>query len=70
MMPAVRPQRSRYAAAVIAATLLAAGALPAGFFIWAAILAVALVGESVAGWVLVGRVARPVEYEDEEDEGQ
>jgi hypothetical protein len=54
----------------IAFALLVAGALPTGFFVWAAVLAVAFVGEAVAGWVVVGRVQRPVEYEDEEDEGQ
>lgn len=40
-------------------TLFATGALPAGYFVWAAILAVAFVGESVAGWVVAGRDGAP-----------
>ena len=50
--------------------LLVAGALPAGYFVAAAVLGVAFVGEAVYGWLAVGRVQRPLEYEDEEDEGQ
>jgi hypothetical protein len=50
--------------------LLAAGALPAGYFIAAGVLGVAFVSEAVYGWLAVGRVQRPLEYEDEEDEGQ
>jgi len=49
--------------------LLAAGALPAGFYIWAAVAAVAFVGEAVAGWAAAGRGQRPDAYDDEEDEG-
>ena len=55
---------------IVAVVLLVAGALPAGYFVLAAILGVAFVGESVYGWLAVGLVQRPLEYEDEEDEGQ
>jgi hypothetical protein len=48
--------------------LLAADALPAGLFVAAAVLAVLLVGESIAGWAQFGRAQRPVLYDDEEDE--
>jgi Family of unknown function (DUF5941) len=54
----------------IAFLLLVAGALPAGYFVAAAVLGVAFVGEAIYGWLAVGRVQRPLEYEDEEDEGQ
>ncbi len=36
----------------------------------AAVLGVAFVAEAVYGWLAVGRVQRPYEYDDEEDEGQ
>jgi hypothetical protein len=55
---------------VIAYLLLVAGALPAGYYVAAAVLGVAFVGEAIYGWLAVGRVQRPLEYEDEEDEGQ
>jgi Family of unknown function (DUF5941) len=55
---------------IVAYLLLIAGALPAGYFVAAAVLGVAFVGEAVYGWLAVGRVQRPLEYEDEEDEGQ
>jgi hypothetical protein len=55
---------------VIAFLLLVAGALPAGYYVAAAVLGVAFVGEAIYGWLAVGRVQRPLEYEDEEDEGQ
>jgi hypothetical protein len=47
--------------------LLVAGALPAGFYVAAAVLGAAFVGEAVHGWVASGR---PLAYEadDEEDE--
>jgi hypothetical protein len=50
--------------------LLVLGALPAGYFVAAAVLGVAFAGEAIYGWVGIGRVQRPLEYEDEEDEGQ
>ena len=50
--------------------LLVAGALPAGFFIAAGLLATVFVAESIAGWRRFGRAPQPVTYEDEEDEGQ
>jgi hypothetical protein len=49
--------------------LLAAGALPAGFFVAAAVLAAVFVSESVAGWAQLRRAPGPALYEDEEDEG-
>ena len=55
---------------VVAFLLLVVGALPAGYFVAAAVLGVAFVGEAIYGWVGVGRVQRPYEYDDEEDEGQ
>ena len=55
---------------IVAFFLLAAGALPVGYFVAAGVLGVAFVGEAVYGWLAVGRVQRPLEYEDEEDEGQ
>jgi hypothetical protein len=55
---------------IAAYVLLAVGALPAAYFVAAAVLAVAFVGEAIYGWLAVGRVQRPLEYEDEEDEGQ
>ena len=55
---------------IVAFVLLAAGALPAGYFVAAGVLAAAFVSEAVYGWLAIGRVQRPLEYEDEEDEGQ
>jgi Family of unknown function (DUF5941) len=48
--------------------LLVAGALPAGMFALAGVLAVALVGESIASWTSSLRVDTHGAYEDEEDE--
>jgi Family of unknown function (DUF5941) len=48
--------------------LLLVGAVPTGFFVAAGVLAVAFVGESVAGWAASAR-EQPLEYEDEEEEG-
>jgi hypothetical protein len=53
---------------VLAYLLLVAGALPAGYYVVAAVLGVAFVGEAVYGWVVVGRVEQPIGDEDEEDE--
>jgi hypothetical protein len=55
---------------VLGYILLVAGALPAGFFIAAGLLAAVFVTESIAGWRRFGRAPQPVTYEDEEDEGQ
>jgi Family of unknown function (DUF5941) len=55
---------------VVALLLLVSGALPAGYFVAAAVLGTAFVAEAAYGWLAVGRVQRPLEYEDEEDEGQ
>jgi hypothetical protein len=55
---------------IVAFVLLAAGGLPAGYFVAAGVLGVAFVSEAVYGWLAIGRVQRPLEYEDEEDEGQ
>jgi hypothetical protein len=54
----------------VAFVLLVAGGLPAGYFVAAGLLGAAFAGEAIYGWVGVGRVQRPLEYEDEEDEGQ
>jgi hypothetical protein len=54
---------------VLGYILLVAGALPAGFFIAAGLLATAFVTESIVGWRRFGRSPQPVTYEDEEDEG-
>lgn len=50
--------------------LLAAGALPTGFFVAAAVLGVAFAGESAAAWLIHGRDPMPLgpAAEDEEDE--
>jgi len=50
--------------------LAAAGAVPAGFDIAAALLAVAFVGESIAGWQSFGRTQQPAVYEDEEEDAE
>lgn len=50
--------------------LLVAGALPAGFFVAAGLLAAVFAAETVAGWRRFGRTQQPATYEDEEDEGQ
>jgi hypothetical protein len=55
---------------VLGYILLVAGALPAGLFIAAGLLALVFVAESIAGWRRFGRAPQPVTYEDEEDEGQ
>jgi Family of unknown function (DUF5941) len=55
---------------VVGFLLLVVGALPAAYFVAAAVLGVAFVGEAAYGWLAVGRVQRPLEYDDEEDEGQ
>jgi hypothetical protein len=55
---------------VLGYILLVAGALPAGFFVAAGLLATAFVAESIAGLRRVGRSPQPVTYEDEEDIGQ
>jgi uncharacterized protein DUF5941 len=56
---------------VIASVLLLAGALPAGFYVWAGLLGAVSVAETVGGWRRFAREERPAAvYEDEEDEGQ
>jgi len=55
---------------VLAFVLLLAGALPGGYYAWAAIVAVVFVGEATVSWVAHARGQRTVDYEDEEDEGQ
>jgi phosphatidylglycerophosphate synthase len=47
--------------------LAAAGAVPAGFWIAAALLAVAFAGESAASWLSSGRSQQAPVYEDEEE---
>jgi hypothetical protein len=46
--------------------LLLAGALPAGFYAIACVLAVAFVGESISSWARVQRAPAVAEYADEE----
>lgn len=53
---------------VLAYVLLVTGALPAGYYVVAAVLGVAFVGEAVYGWVVIGRVEQPLDDEDEGDE--
>jgi phosphatidylglycerophosphate synthase len=53
---------------IVAAVLLAVGALPAGFWIAAGILGAVFVGEAVTGWVRHSRRRSLTEYEDEEEE--
>lgn len=55
---------------VVAFLLLVTGALPAGYFVAAAVLGTLFVAEAGYAWLAVGRVQRPYEYDDEEDEGQ
>jgi hypothetical protein len=55
---------------ILAFLLLVAGALPAGYFVWAAIVAAVFVGEATVSWMAHARGQRTVDYEDEEDEGQ
>jgi hypothetical protein len=53
---------------VLAYLLLVAGALPAGYYVVAAVLGAAFVGEAVYGWVVVGRVVQPLGDDEEDDE--
>jgi hypothetical protein len=46
------------------------GAVPAAFYVLAAVLGVVFVAESAQSWTNFSRTQRPVMYEDEEDEGQ
>jgi hypothetical protein len=55
---------------IVGFALLAANALPAGFFAAAAALGTCFAGEAAAGWLTAGRMPRPLDYEDEEDEEQ
>ena len=54
----------------IACAMLLADALPLGYYVLAAVFAVAFVSESAVSWTRFSRAQRPVMYEDEEDEGQ
>ena len=54
---------------ILAWVLLALDALPEAMFVWAALLAIVSVAETVAAWKRFGRAPRPAEYDDvEEDE--
>jgi hypothetical protein len=55
---------------ILALVLLVLGALPAGYFAWAALVAVVFVGEATVSWMAHARGLRTVDYDDEEDEGQ
>jgi phosphatidylglycerophosphate synthase len=50
--------------------LAAAGAVPAGFHVAAALLAVAFAGESIASWMTYGRTQQTPVYEDEEEDAE
>jgi hypothetical protein len=50
--------------------LAAAGAVPAGFYAAAALLAIVLLGEALASWLSYGRARQPDTYEDEEDSAE
>jgi phosphatidylglycerophosphate synthase len=47
-----------------------AGAAPTGFFVVAALLAIAFVGESIASWLTFGRSQQAPVYEDEEEDAE
>jgi hypothetical protein len=53
---------------IVGFALMALGALPAGFYIAAALLGAVFVGDSVAGWRQFGRALQPAVYEDEEEQ--
>jgi Family of unknown function (DUF5941) len=55
---------------IVMCALLLAGALPAAYYVVAAVLGVVFVAESAQAWSRFSRAQRPVMYEDEEDEGQ
>jgi hypothetical protein len=50
--------------------LTAAAAVPAGFHVAAALLAVAFAGESIASWMTFGRTQQTPVYEDEEEDAE
>jgi len=52
---------------ILTYALYVAGALPAAFFIWAGLLAVVSVGETIAAWRAFERARRPALYEDDEE---
>ena len=52
---------------ILAWVLLALEALPAGYFVLAAVFAAVFVGESIASWLRFGRAQQPALYDDEED---
>jgi hypothetical protein len=53
---------------VLVWVLLALGALPAGLYVAAGLLAIVLVGDTIAGWRRFNRASRLGSYDDEEDE--
>jgi phosphatidylglycerophosphate synthase len=50
--------------------LAAAAAVPAGFYAAGALLAIAFVGEAIAGWATFERSQQPDVYEDEEEDAE
>jgi phosphatidylglycerophosphate synthase len=50
--------------------LAAAGAVPAGLYVAAALLAIAFAGESIASWQTFGRPQQALVYEDEEEDAE
>jgi hypothetical protein len=55
---------------ILAFVLLVVGALPAGYYVWAALAGIVFVGEATRSWMAHARGQRVADYEDEEDEGQ
>ncbi len=55
---------------ILAFVLAAAAAVPAGFYVAAAVLAVAFAGETIASWASFERTQQPDVYEDEEEEAE
>ena len=55
---------------IVAWVLLTIGALTGGYFVWAALIAVASLLAAVLAWRRFERGRRPAEYDDAEDEGE
>jgi hypothetical protein len=55
---------------IVVFVLAAAAAVPAGFYVAAALLAIAFAGETVASWASFERTQQPDVYEDEEEDAE
>jgi hypothetical protein len=53
---------------LIGCVLAAAGAVPAGFYAAAALLAIVLLGETLASWLSYERTSQPESYDDDEED--